>query len=124
MGFANVLVEQLAAFGGKALNSSLWFNYYSFDVMGELAFGESFDMLTKGEKHDAIKLLEEGQRPLGIFSPMPWLMMIMMKIPGASDGYLKWLAYCEGQAKKRKEVPRLYPDFVILGSISFGRRRD
>ncbi|PVH72767.1 cytochrome P450 [Cadophora sp. DSE1049] len=102
--FANVLVEQLKSFGGKPLNSSLWFNYYSFDVMGELAFGQSFDMLKTGEKHNAIKLLHEGQRPLGIFSPMPWLMMIMMRIPGAGAGYNRWLAYCEEHAEKRKAM--------------------
>ena len=106
--FANVLVDQLKSFGGKPLNSSLWFNYYSFDVMGELAFGQSFDMLKTGEKHNAIKLLHEGQRPLGIFSPMPWLMMIMMRIPGAGAGYNRWLAYCEGQAEKRKAVSCSY----------------
>ncbi|KAL2065841.1 hypothetical protein VTL71DRAFT_3511 [Oculimacula yallundae] len=102
--FANDLVTQLKSFGGKPLNSSLWFNYYSFDVMGELAFGQSFDMLKTGEKHNAIKLLHEGQRPLGIFSPMPWLMMIMMQIPGASAGYNRWLAYCEEFAQKRKAM--------------------
>ncbi|KAH9208989.1 cytochrome P450 [Leptodontidium sp. 2 PMI_412] len=104
VGFANVLVKQLKSFGGKPLNSSLWFNYYSFDVMGELAFGQSFDMLKTGEKHNAISLLHEGQRPLGIFSPMPWLMMIMMRIPGAGAGYNRWLAYCEEQAQKRKAM--------------------
>ncbi|KAH7333161.1 cytochrome P450 monooxygenase-like protein [Rhexocercosporidium sp. MPI-PUGE-AT-0058] len=102
--FANVLVEQLKSFGGKPLNSSLWFNYYSFDVMGELAFGQSFDMLKTGEKHNAISLLHEGQRPLGIFTPMPWLMMIMMRIPGAGAGYNRWLAYCEQHAQKRKAM--------------------
>lgn len=72
--------------------------------MGELAFGQSFDMLKTGEKHEAIKLLHEGQRPLGIFGSMPWLMMIMMRIPGAGAGYHRWLAYCEEFAQKRKAV--------------------
>lgn len=81
LGYANDLVEQIKAFGRKPLNSSLWFNYYSFDVMGELAFGKSFDMLKTGEKHSAIKLLQEGTRPVGIFSPMPWLIILMTRIP-------------------------------------------
>lgn len=32
--YGELLMKQLHAFGGKALNVSKWFNYYSFDVMG------------------------------------------------------------------------------------------
>jgi hypothetical protein len=73
VGFANDLVEQVKSFSGKPLNASLWFNYYSFDVMGQLAFGKPFDMLKNGEKHFAIELLTKGMKPIGIFSPIPWL---------------------------------------------------
>lgn len=74
--------------------------------MGDLAFGKSFDMLKNGEKHYAIKLLSDGQRPLGTLGTMPWLMMILMRIPGISAGYNRWLAYCEEQAKNRKQVSK------------------
>jgi tryprostatin B 6-hydroxylase len=43
-------MDQINAFSGKPLNASLWLNFYSFDVMGDLAFGQSFDMLRSGEK--------------------------------------------------------------------------
>jgi hypothetical protein len=43
-------MDQLQAFTGKPLNASIWLNYYSFDVMGDLAFGKSFDMLRSGER--------------------------------------------------------------------------
>lgn len=103
-GYANDLVDKIESFNGKPLNASLWFNYYSFDVMGELAFGKSFDMLARGEKHYAIELLSEGTRPVGIFSPMPWLMILMTRIPGLSAGYQRWIAFCEEQAENRKRV--------------------
>lgn len=117
-GYANDLVGQIKSFGGKPLNASLWFNYYSFDVMGELAFGKSFDMLKTGEKHHAIKLLHEGTRPVGIFSPMPWLMILMTRIPGLSAGYQRWISFCEEQAEKRKQVFSPRPSMV--SSIDFG----
>jgi hypothetical protein len=31
------------------MNASRWFNYFSFDMMGDMAFGKSFDMLKTGE---------------------------------------------------------------------------
>ncbi|CZR61640.1 related to pisatin demethylase cytochrome P450 [Phialocephala subalpina] len=102
--FANILVEQIKSFSGKPLNASLWFNYYSFDVMGELAFGRSFDMLKTGEKHYAIELLAEGTRPIGVYSLMPWLVILFTKIPGLSSAYQKWISFCEDQAEKRKQM--------------------
>jgi len=41
---------QLQARAGQEVDISLWLNFYSFDVMGDLAFGSSFDMLTSGKK--------------------------------------------------------------------------
>lgn len=48
--YADGLVSQLATFSGKPVNATLWLNFYSFDIMGDLGFGKSFDMLKNGEK--------------------------------------------------------------------------
>jgi cytochrome P450 family 628 len=48
--YSDELMDQLKAFSGKPFNASLWLNFYSFDVMGDLAFGQSFDMLRSGER--------------------------------------------------------------------------
>lgn len=52
---------------GQSINASKWFNLYSFDVMGELGFGKSFNMLESGETHWAIKLLGQGMCLLPYF---------------------------------------------------------
>jgi hypothetical protein len=43
-------MSQLNASAGKAVNACQWFNYYSFDVMGDMAFGQPFDMLASGKE--------------------------------------------------------------------------
>ena len=48
--YSNELTDQLKTFSGKPIDASLWLNFYSFDVMGDLAFGQSFDMLRSGER--------------------------------------------------------------------------
>lgn len=53
--YADELVSQLDASRGKAVNATHWFNSYAFDVIGDLAFGRSFDMLKTGEKVVPIK---------------------------------------------------------------------
>lgn len=48
--YADELVSQIDSFGGKAINATHWFKAYAFDVIGDLAFGKSFDMLQTGEQ--------------------------------------------------------------------------
>jgi len=48
--FTNELISVLGSKTGQSLNASLWFNFYSFDIMGDMAFGQSFDMMKSGEK--------------------------------------------------------------------------
>jgi hypothetical protein len=48
--YSDELMDQMRAFSGKPLNASLWLNFYSFDVVGDLAFGQSFGMLRSGER--------------------------------------------------------------------------
>jgi cytochrome P450 family 628 len=49
-GFTDQLISQLNAHSGEPMNASRWMNYYAFDMMGDMAFGKSFDMLKTGEK--------------------------------------------------------------------------
>jgi cytochrome P450 len=85
---------------GKPLNMSELFNHYSFDVMGDLAFGKPFDMLTTGETHWAIKLLNEGMDPMGFGFP-PWFFRIVIAIPGAAKGYWDFINFCTGRLMER-----------------------
>jgi hypothetical protein len=43
------------------------FNFFGYDVMGDLAFGKSFAMLDSGDEHYAVKLLNEGMQTFAFF---------------------------------------------------------
>lgn len=43
--FTDQLISLLDSNTGKAVNAARWFNFYSFDIMGDMAFGQSFDMM-------------------------------------------------------------------------------
>ncbi|KAF2099261.1 cytochrome P450 [Rhizodiscina lignyota] len=110
--YENRLVEQLRAFGGvQPVNVSDWFNYFSYDVMGDLAFGESFDMLEKGEEHWAIALLNAGMEPMAAKLP-PWVFRVIVAIPGAAKDYWKFINYCSEQMQKRMEASAKIPDIT------------
>ncbi len=72
--------------------------------MGDLAFGSSFDMLKSGERHWALDLLDEGMTPLGILTPVPWVIPILARIPGAAQGFKKFIKWCAKQVEKRTQV--------------------
>lgn len=84
----------------KGVNVSDIFNWYSFDVMGDLAFGRSFGCLEGGETHWAIQLLNEGMKPAGLALP-GWLFRVIIAIPGAAKDYWRFIDFCSEQLRKR-----------------------
>lgn len=56
-------------------NISTWSTYLGFDVMGDLAFGRGFGMLTgeKPENRDAPTLLMQAAKRHNTTGPLPWL---------------------------------------------------
>lgn len=109
--YGDKLLERLKEMQNKPINVTKWFNYFTFDTMGDLAFGESFAMLEEGKEHWAIKLLNEGMEPLHLMCMLhlcadldflrkltnhqvpPWIFRILTAIPGAAAGY--WQFICK-----------------------------
>ena len=102
--YAKQLEDQIAISVGRPMNVSLWFKYYGFDVMGDLTFGRSFDMLKTGEEHFLLSLLENGQKALGVIGPLPWLFIILTKLPFISVEIKMFQEWCESQMLERKKV--------------------
>lgn len=73
-----------------------WVNFYSFDVMGDIGFNRSFDMVEQGKEADVIKLLHESMEPLSIFGHLIWGINLLLKIvPGAAKqmvDHINWTA--------------------------------
>lgn len=103
-GYVDQLIAQLDNLANQPVNESLWFDFYSFDVIGGLAFGKSFDLLKSGEKHFALKLLQDGMRPVGILTPIPWILLILVAIPGAGTGTKIFTIFIKDQAATRRKV--------------------
>lgn len=102
--YVDELVAQLDNLEGQSINASRWFNFYSFDVMGDLAFGKSFNMLKSGEQHHALKLLVAGMHTVGILTPIPWIIPLLLSIPGAATDNKIFTKFIEDQAASRRKV--------------------
>ncbi|KAL9130770.1 MAG: hypothetical protein Q9217_001118 [Psora testacea] len=101
MMYCRQLEQQVAKRAGQVIDVSSWFHYFSFDLMDELSFGRSFDMLQTGERHFAIDLMKDGMSLLGLFTPTPWLARIGFSIPGVAIGWKKMFAWSDEQMRQR-----------------------
>ena len=95
--------RQISAFGSNPVNVTKWFNLFSFDVMGDLAFGASFRMLETTEEHWAIKLLNGGVRPLAFMLPT-WFFRLAVAIPGLTRDWWRFITYCCERLNERMMV--------------------
>lgn len=94
----------MTRYSDQIINASQWFHFYGFDVMGDIAFGKSFDMTQSGRPHRAFQLLREGMKPLGALGPIPWAFCILTSIPGLGSGFKEFVSWCTEQVEKRKAV--------------------
>lgn len=97
------LISHIRSLDGKPINMTKWFNLYSFDVMGDLAFGRSFDMLETSQEHWAIQLLNDGIKPLGFFLPM-WFFRLMTSVPGLTKDWWRFINFCSERIQQRLKV--------------------
>ncbi|KIW10687.1 hypothetical protein PV08_11651 [Exophiala spinifera] len=121
--YSKQLVDAITRESGKPLDVSKWFNYYSFDAMGDLAFGKSFNMLTTGKEHFFLQLVHQGQSPLGVFSPTPWLALILKELPFAMRTFHKFIKWCGLQVDERQKMKMAEPDVMsyIIDSASHAK---
>ncbi|KAL2799478.1 cytochrome P450 [Aspergillus keveii] len=99
-GYNRALIQQIEGFSGKPIDISQWFNFWSFDVMGDLAFGQSFKMLSSAKGHWAVDMLAKQQEGAGFGLPC-WSARLLMSIPGARKAYFTFLRFCAEQIETR-----------------------
>lgn len=110
--YANELIDQISSRSGQAMNVSVWFNYYSFDVMGDLAFGNSFDMLKSGSTHYVMSAVEKGLLAVGLLSPLTWIIPVFASAPIIGADFAELISWCGEQAKRRMKMEVKVPDIT------------
>ncbi|KAJ7461566.1 high nitrogen upregulated cytochrome P450 monooxygenase 2 [Mycena latifolia] len=80
------LVARLEGLSGP-VNMSEWFSYFTFDVMGDMAFGGGFEMLRDGGDKDGLwTIIENGAKNIAVVSHIPWIVSMLHMIPMATSG--------------------------------------
>jgi hypothetical protein len=102
--YAELLLHQLEKMEGQPFNAKLWIHYYTFDIMGDLAFGQSFGMLRDGLKHYYMKLGDENMSLIGAFSRLIWLFPLFKATPGVNHTHLKFQGWLREQVDRRRKA--------------------
>lgn len=66
---------------GGIVDIGLYMSFFTFDVMGDLAFQESFHMLEDGEAHDYMKIVQGYARTNALICQIPWCAAIFPYFP-------------------------------------------
>lgn len=100
----NILIRQLKDRQDKDVEITQWTQYYSFDVMGEITFKKDFRQLEEGTEHYAITAMHAQLEQIGLLGSIPWLMHLLVRIPGLAGPHAIFDKYCVKQVEQRKAV--------------------
>ncbi|KAJ5737963.1 cytochrome P450 [Penicillium malachiteum] len=101
--YRSLLIKNIDMAGNEPLDISKLFNIFTFDVMGDLAFGASFGMLETSKEHGAITLFHKAFAPVGFMLPV-WLFRFMTGVPGLAKDWWGFITYCTEQVEKRIQM--------------------
>ena len=102
--YATQLAQAFRAAEGTAVDVTDWLSFFSFDLMGDLAFAKSFDTLETGHWHNSVELVRNGTDFLGIATPVPWLAQILFRIPGVASSWNQMIAWCKSTMDERLKL--------------------
>ncbi|KAF2228523.1 putative cytochrome P450 [Viridothelium virens] len=111
--FQDQLMSRLgdAASQSASTNVTELFNLYTFDVMGDLAFGEGFGMLRSNELHWAVRLVGQAMTPMGLMLPS-WMFRLLIGIPFATKGWWSFIRYCCEKLDERMDKKEITSDIL------------
>ena len=107
----------------KPINISTWFQYFAFDIMGELGFGKSFDQVKTAKSHFETEFLREGMSILAFVTPVPWLYHLGLSIPGLTRDWQALLSWSARQAKQKIKVSGVDHDCTYRLILEIGASR-
>lgn len=91
-----------------------WLNFYSFDVMGDVGFNRSFDMIDNGKEDALIKLLHESTGLLTVFSHVPWALNLVMRTSAGAKPLREHMEWSRKVLEQRMKVQQTHPFTVAI----------
>lgn len=117
--------------GTRSVDVEKWFNFTTFDIIGDLAFGEPFGCLEKRTYHPWIALIFQSIKNMSYvtsFRRLSWLTpFLMMTLPrDLANKFAQHKELSREKVRKRLGLGKSRPDFIdamvtkseSIGSVS------
>ncbi|KAJ8119669.1 hypothetical protein ONZ43_g3430 [Nemania bipapillata] len=118
------LLQVLEERRDKPINVSEWFTYFVFDVMEDLAFNHSSQMLLDGKEAYVLTTLRNDMFHIAFFSHIPWLLTFLKRTPLLNHNYLKFWNWIQDQIDQRIKNEPEQPDIFswLLSAYEKGEK--
>ncbi|ESZ90902.1 hypothetical protein SBOR_8709 [Sclerotinia borealis F-4128] len=115
--FISGLIKFSSSTSDNSINIGQWYNYTTFDLIGDLAFGEPFDCVKTGKMHPGIQLifsaLDKGVLPNELRQyPILGSIFFFFAPKGAKDTFREHKQLSREKAYRRIDTPSNKPDFM------------
>ncbi|KAH6843376.1 cytochrome P450 monooxygenase-like protein [Chaetomium sp. MPI-CAGE-AT-0009] len=118
----NQLLAAIDRSKGQAFDVSQWFSYFVFDVMEDLAFNKSSNMLAEGKEAYVFKTIRTDMFNIALFTHMPWLLPFIKRTPVLNWNYYEFLGWIQKLVDERMQKEPEQPDIFsfILAAYNKG----
>ncbi|KAI1200960.1 putative cytochrome P450 oxidoreductase [Nemania serpens] len=106
----NQLLHVLEERRNEPINITDWFTFFVFDVMEDLAFNKSANMLVDGKAAYALSTIRTDMYSLAFFSHLPWLLPFLKRTPFLNREYLKFWDWIQDKIDERIKNEPDQPD--------------
>jgi len=97
-------MKRLSEHDGKSINITQWSFFYSFDIMGLIAFSKDYKQLDNSAEHHAIAAMHAQMDMTALVTPIPWIMYVLSCIPGMKTPLEHFGDYSASQINERRAV--------------------
>ncbi|KAF2736158.1 cytochrome P450 [Polyplosphaeria fusca] len=123
---ADTLVKQIQKTNGQPVNSTEWAMFYSFDVMGALAFQDDFGQMKSGVENSSIKGIHDTMSLIGVLGNAPWSLVLAGCLPESTSGFANFFKVCAAQLKEKEKTfkPDEMPQDILSWLLKATNERD
>lgn len=124
---ADLLVYQVRQSIDSPISISKWSMLYTFDVMGETAFSESYGNLASGTENEVIRDLHIAMQFVGWINQVPWVARLISAVSFGMLSTMQFDKWCTARIKEKQkrydpsEPPKDITSF-LLKAIDDGER--
>lgn len=81
-----------------------FFTYFAFDVMDDVTFNQSTNMVRNGKTTQILKLIRHHMYGIALFSHLPWLLPLVKRTPVVNRRYLELWECIQQKIDQRRMV--------------------